>query len=173
MEKMSRRNFIKGSVGAAAAIMVPGRVMGKRYGYVAPSDKMNIAGVGIGGVGRRNLKNMRTENIVALCDVDWSYAAKTFNDYPEAERFKDWREMFDKMGKQIDGVLVATPDHTHAVITAHAITLGKHVFTQKPLTHSVYEARLLAKLAKWVSRVILSHGAVRLLNGYGVAPSVR
>ena len=66
MEKMSRRNFIKGSVGAAAAIMVPGRVMGKRYGYVAPSDKMNIAGVGIGGVGRRNLKNMRTENIVAL-----------------------------------------------------------------------------------------------------------
>ena len=148
MEKMSRRNFIKGSVGAAAAIMVPGRVMGKRYGYVAPSDKMNIAGVGIGGVGRRNLKNMRTENIVALWDVDWSYAAKAFNDYPEAERFKDWREMFDKMGKQIDGVLVATPDHTHAVITAHAITLGKHVFTQKPLTHSVYEARLLAKLAK-------------------------
>ena len=91
---------------------------------------------------------MKTENIVALCDVDWKYAAKTFNDYPAAKQYRDWRKMFDEMGKSIDAVLVATPDHTHAGITAHAITLGKHAYTQKPMTHSVYESRLLTKLAQ-------------------------
>lgn len=135
-------------MGAAATAVVPGTVLGRRYGHTSPSDKLNIAGIGIGGVGRRNLKNMSTENIVALCDVDWAYAQKTFKDYPEARRFKDWRKMFDEAGKGIDAVLVATPDHTHAVIAAHAMTMGKHVYVQKPLTHSVYEARLLAKLAK-------------------------
>lgn len=148
MDKISRRSFLKGGLGTAAAMIVPGSVMGKKYGKKAPSDKLNIAGIGIGGVGRRNLQNMKTENIVALCDVDWSYALKTFNDFPNAKRYKDWRTMFDEMGKSIDAVLVATPDHTHAVIAAHAMTLGKHVYVQKPLTHSVYEARLLAKLAK-------------------------
>lgn len=148
MDKISRRSFLKGGLGTAAAMIVPGSVMGKKYGKKAPSDKLNIAGIGIGGVGRRNLQNMKTENIVALCDVDWSYALKTFNDFPNAKRYKDWRTMFDEIGKSIDAVLVATPDHTHAVIAAHAMTLGKHVYVQKPLTHSVYEARLLAKLAK-------------------------
>ena len=152
MKEYSRRDFIKTGItaaaGAAAFTIVPSHVLGKTLGHVAPSDKLNIAGVGIGGVGRRNLKNMATENIVALCDVDWSYAMKTFNDYPSAKRFKDWRVMFDQMGKDIDAVVVATPDHTHAVVAAHAMTLGKHVYVQKPLTHSVYEARLLTKLAK-------------------------
>ena len=148
MEKISRRDFIKGSLGTAAFMMVPNSVLGSRYGHVAPSDKLNIAGIGVGGMGRRNLHNMNTENIVALCDVDWKYADKTFKDYPNAKRYKDWRKMFDEMGKDIDGILVATPDHTHAVVAAHAITMGKHTYVQKPLTHSVYEARLLAKLAK-------------------------
>ena len=148
MEKLSRRDFIKGSLGAAALMAVPSSVLGKSHGHVAPSDKLNIAGIGIGGVGRRNLKNMSTENIVALCDVDWTYADKTFKDYPNAILYKDWRKMFDEIGNSIDAVLVATPDHNHAVITATAMTLGKHAYTQKPLTHSVYEARLLAKLAK-------------------------
>lgn len=152
MKQITRRDFIKTGVtaaaGAATFTIIPSHVLGKTLGYVAPSDKLNIAGVGIGGVGRRNLKNMATENIVALCDVDWSYAMKTFNDYPSAKRFKDWRVMFDQMGKDIDAVVVATPDHTHAVVAAHAMTLGKHVYVQKPLTHSVYEARLLTKLAK-------------------------
>ncbi len=149
MGKISRRTFIKSSlIGATAFTIVPNSVLGKAFGHVSPSDKLNIAGIGIGGVGRRNLKNMSTENIVALCDVDWSYAMKTFNDYPNAKRFKDWREMLDSMGKSIDAVTIATPDHTHAVIAAHAMTLGKHVYLQKPLTHSVYEARLLTKLAK-------------------------
>mgnify|MGYP002341543940 FL=1 len=149
MKNISRRQFLKDSLmGAAAFAIVPGNVLGKTYGYKAPSDKLNIAGIGVGGVGRRNMHNMKTENIVALCDVDWKYAMKTFNDYPKAKRFKDWREMFDRMGKSIDAVMIATPDHTHAVIAAHAMTLGKHVYLQKPLTHSVYEARLLTKLAK-------------------------
>ncbi len=149
MKNITRRDFLKQSgMGAAAFMIVPNTVLGKSHGHVAPSDKLNIAGVGIGGMGRRNLERMNTENIVALCDVDWDYAAKTFNDYPRAKRFKDWRVMLDEMGKSIDAVLVATPDHTHAVIAAHAMTLGKHVYVQKPLTHSVYEARLLGKLAK-------------------------
>ncbi|MDD2245128.1 MAG: Gfo/Idh/MocA family oxidoreductase, partial [Dysgonamonadaceae bacterium] len=149
MTTYSRRNFLKTAVASAAGLtIVPNSVLGKTFGHMAPSDKLNIAGIGVGGMGRRNLANMKTENIVALCDVDWRYAAKTFGDYPNAKQFKDWREMFDKMGKSIDAILVATPDHTHAGVAAHAITLGKHTYVQKPLTHSVYESRLLTKLAK-------------------------
>jgi len=144
----SRRNFIKSAGTIAGVTIVQSHVLGKALGHVAPSDKLNIAGIGVGGMGRRNLANMKSENIVALCDVDWKYAAKTFNDYPTAKRFKDWRQMFDTMSKDIDAIMVATPDHTHAGVTAHAITLGKHTYTQKPLTHSVYESRLLTKLAK-------------------------
>ncbi|MCT1530101.1 Gfo/Idh/MocA family oxidoreductase [Sphingobacterium daejeonense] len=145
---MDRRKFLKNSATVAGFTIVSSNVLGKPLGYVAPSDKLNIAGIGVGGMGRRNLSNMNTENIVALCDVDWKYAQKTFDDYPKAKKFKDWREMFDKMGKSIDAVMVATPDHTHAVVSAHAMTLGKHCYTQKPLTHSVYESRLLTNLAK-------------------------
>lgn len=146
--KMNRRRFI-GSVTTAVAgfTIVPSYVV-SGLGHIAPSDKLNIAGIGIGGVGRTNLKNSATENIVALCDVDWKYAAATIKDYPKAKKFYDWREMFDKMAKSIDAVIIATPDHTHAGVAAHAITLGKHVYLQKPLTHSVYESRLLTNLAK-------------------------
>ena len=149
MTNISRRTFIKtGAFAAAGLTIVPGHVLGRSFGFTAPSDKLNIAGIGVGGMGRRNLANMSTENIVALCDVDWHYADKTFKDYPNARRFKDWRVMFDEIGSSIDAVMVATPDHTHAGVTAHAITLGKHCYTQKPLTHSVYESRLLTRLAK-------------------------
>lgn len=128
--------------------IVSNTVLGKKFGHTAPSDKLNIAGIGVGGMGRRNLANMNTENIVALCDVDCKYAGKTFADYPKAKTFKDWRTMFDQMGSSIDAIMVATPDHTHAGVTAHAITLGKHCYTQKPMTHSVYESRLLTALAQ-------------------------
>ncbi|MGE8291212.1 MAG: Gfo/Idh/MocA family protein [Sphingobacterium sp.] len=144
----SRRDFIKNTALLTGFTIVSNTVLGKKFGHIAPSDKLNIAGIGVGGMGRRNLSNMKTENIVALCDVDWKYAQKTFDDYPKAKRFKDWRQMFDQIGKEIDAVMVATPDHSHAGVTAHAITLGKHCYTQKPLTHSVYESRLLTKLAK-------------------------
>ena len=149
MVNISRRSFLQRSTAAAAALtIVPGTVLGKSHGHIAPTDKLNIAGVGIGGMGNANLKNMETtENIVSLCDVDWRYAKPVFDRHPNAKKYYDYRKMFDEMGKSIDAVLIATADHTHAIITADAMTLGKHVYTQKPLTHSVYESRLLTKLA--------------------------
>jgi len=144
---ISRRRFI-GNVTTAAAgfTILPGTVI-SGLGYRLPSDKLNIAGVGIGGVGATNVHNCASENIVALCDVDWDYAAGTFNKYPDAKKYKDFRKMFDEMGDKIDAVIVATPDHTHAIAAAQAIRMGKHVYVQKPLTHSVYESRLLKNLA--------------------------
>lgn len=150
MSNISRRSFLqKGTAAAAALTIVPSAVLGKTHGHIAPTDKLNIAGVGIGGMGNANLKNMETtENIVALCDIDWKYAKPVFDRHPQAKKYWDYRKMYDEMGKSIDAVLVATADHTHAMITADAMTLGKHVYTQKPLTHSVYESRLLTNLAK-------------------------
>lgn len=144
----TRRNFIKKSGALGGFYIVNNSILGRSFGHVAPSDKLNIAGVGVGGMGRGNLRNMNSENIVALCDVDWGYAKKTFDDYPKAKRYKDWRRMLDEFDDSIDAVMVATPDHTHAIVAAHAITLDKHVYVQKPMTHSVYESRLLTKLAK-------------------------
>lgn len=144
----TRRNFIKKSAIAAAGLYVfPSKVI-SGLGYKAPSDKLNIVGVGIGGKGHPNLVGMNTENIIGLADVDWKYAANCFNDFPKAKRYKDWRKMFDELGKDIDGVMISTPDHTHAIIAANAITMNKHVYCQKPLTHSVYESRLLTRLAE-------------------------
>ena len=149
MSNITRRSFLQRSAAAAAAFsIVPGTILGKSHGYVDPSDKLNIAGVGIGGMGNANLKNMeKTDNIVALCDIDWKYAKPVFDRHPNAKKYWDYRKMLDEMGKSIDAVLIATADHTHAMITADAMTMGKHVYTQKPLTHSVYESRLLTKLA--------------------------
>lgn len=132
---------------AAAFTIAPNTILGKSHGYTAPSDKLNIAGIGIGGRGAGVLTGMETENIVALCDVDWKYSKKTFEKYPQAKKYWDYRKLYDEMGKDIDAVMVATADHTHALIASDAMTLGKHVYCEKPLTHSVYESRLLTKLA--------------------------
>lgn len=168
MSHISRRSFLqKGTAAVAALTIVPSSILGKSHGYTAPSDKLNIAGVGIGGMGFANLKNMADENIVALCDVDWKYAKKVFDHFPDAKKYKDYRMMFDEMGKSIDAVMVATADHTHAIITADAITLGKHVYCQKPLTHSVYESRLLTKLADKYG--IVSQMGNQGASGEGVA----
>ena len=150
MSNISRRSFIqRGTAAAAAFTIAPSTILGKSHGYVAPTDKLNIAAVGIGGMGNANIKAVeKTENLVALCDVDWRYAKPVFDRFPNAKKYWDYRKMYDEMGKSIDAVIVATADHTHAIITADAMTLGKHVYTQKPLTHSVYEARLLTNLAK-------------------------
>ena len=144
---VSRRRFLGTSAAAAAGITILPSNTIAGLGHKAPSDKLNIAAVGIGGMGFANLKNMETENIVALCDVDWGYSKRVFDYFPNAKRYKDWRKMYDEMSDQFDAVLVATADHSHAAAAAHAITLGKHVYVQKPLTHSVYESRLLTKLA--------------------------
>ncbi len=147
---ISRRQFLKsGATAAIGLAVVPNTVLGKSFGHTAPSDKLNIAAVGIGGMGHSNINAVKeTENIVALCDVNWDYAKGVFDELPKAKRYWDYRRMLDEMGKDIDAVIVATPDHTHAIVTADAMTLGKHVYVQKPLTHSVYESRLLTKLAE-------------------------
>jgi len=144
---MKRRKFVTSSAAAASAFMiVPRHVLGGQ-GYKAPSDKLNIAGIGVGGQGAANLREMAVENIVALCDVDWAHAAGTFEKFPKAVKYKDFRVMLDKQ-KDIDAVLVATPDHVHAAATLAAIRAGKHVYTEKPLTYTVFEARQVAEAAR-------------------------
>lgn len=146
--KISRADFLKTSAaGLAALSIVPSRAMGGALGHTAPSDKLNIAGVGIGGRGAGVLNGLESQNIVALCDTDHKYAANTFKKFSGARQYWDYREMLDKEAKNIDAVVCATADHTHALVSGAAIALGKHVYCEKPLTHSVYESRLLTKLA--------------------------
>ncbi|HUU10064.1 MAG TPA: Gfo/Idh/MocA family oxidoreductase, partial [Phycisphaerae bacterium] len=144
--KITRRDFLAAASTAAAVTIVSRDVLGGAAA-TPPSEKLAIAGIGVGGMGGGNLRQLETENIVALCDVDHAYAAGAFKRYPKAAQYTDFREMLDKQ-KDIDAVLVATPDHTHAVISMAAIKAGKHVYCQKPLTHDVYEARMLAQAAK-------------------------
>ena len=145
--KMSRRNFM-GTAGAAAALtIVPRNVLGGRR-HVPPSEKLNIAGVGVGGQGGGDINAVSSQNIVALCDVDWGRAGGTFRRHPNARKYKDFRKMLDKEDKNIDAVVVAAPDHIHAVASMAAIKRGKHVYCEKPLTHSVYEAREVARAAR-------------------------
>ena len=117
-------------------------------GQTPPSEKLNIAGIGVGGRGQSNLRSLEGENIVALCDVDWGHAGGTFRRYPDAKRYHDFREMLEKEDKNIDAVVVSAPDHMHAPASMAAIKRGKHVYCEKPLTHSVYEARTLAEAAR-------------------------
>lgn len=145
-QRISRRRFLVNSGVTAAVAVVPRHVLGGA-GHTAPSEKLNIAGIGVGGMGRSNLRELEGENIVALCDVDRAYAAETFKRYPQAKVYTDYREMLDKE-KGIDAVMIATPDHTHAVISMEAMRRGKHVYCQKPLTHDIHEARTLAKTAR-------------------------
>ncbi len=145
--QVSRRELLKATTGAVAALtIVPRHVVGGP-GHAAPGDKLNIAGVGVGGMGKNNLWACETENIVALCDVDDEYAAPVFERYPKATRYRDFRQMLEKQ-KDIDALIIATPDHTHAPIAMAAMKMGKHVYVQKPLTHSVYEARMLTEAAR-------------------------
>jgi len=146
-KNMSRRRFLSTAATTAAAVtVVPSHVLGGPR-RVPPSKKLNIAGIGVGGMGKSNLRELESENIVALCDVDHAYAAETFKRYPRATVYTDFREMLDKE-KGIDAVMIATPDHTHAVISMEAMRRQKHVYCQKPLTHDIYESRMLAKAAR-------------------------
>jgi predicted dehydrogenase len=186
---VSRRQFIEtAAITGAAIAIVPRHVLGR--GYTPPSDLLNIACVGIGGMGHSNMRAVGSQNIVALCDVDWDYAGKSVDRFaaelaqrrnpparpagqapptpstdpvrqgepvevlqrivdqlPKAKRYSDYREMLAQQ-KDIDAVIIATPDHMHAAIASAAMDLGKHVYVQKPLTWSVEEARLLARKAK-------------------------
>lgn len=142
----TRRQFLATSTAAGTFLLLPIHVA-RGAGETSPNNKLNIAGVGIGGQGGNDINDVSSENIVALCDVDWGYAAHTFDKYPKARRYKDFREMLDKE-KSLDAVVVGTPDHTHAIVSMAAIKRGKHVYCEKPLTRTVFEARELAKAAR-------------------------
>ena len=146
----SRRSFIRNtSLAAASFFIVPRHVLGR--GFIAPSDKLNIAGIGVGGKGESDLEAFAKSphvNIIALCDVDDRQAIKSRQRFPKAKYYKDFREMLDKERNSIDAVSVSTPDHTHAAAALMAMRMGKHVYVQKPLTHNIYEARILIEAAR-------------------------
>jgi len=157
----SRRDFVKKSAVALAAFsIVPRHVLGK--GFNAPSDTLYIATIGAGGKGSSDTQGFMRRWDVAkqafvpqekakmafLCDVDQVNGAGTFRRYPDAKVYEDWRQLLEKENKNFDAVSVSTPDHTHAVAASAAIQLGKHIWVQKPMTHDIYEARVLAKLAR-------------------------
>ena len=144
-DSITRRRFIGTVASAAAVTIVPRHVLGR--GVQAPSDTLNIAGIGIGGRGRADVRGCAGENIVALCDVDAGHAAPVFREYPAAARYTDYRRMLDRE-PDLDAVIIATPDHTHAVIAMEAMRRGKHVYCEKPLTRTVAEARALADMAR-------------------------
>ena len=148
---LSRRNFLRhAGVAATAFTIVPRFVLGGN-GFVAPSDTLYIAGIGVGGKGESDLTSFAESanaRIVFLCDVDDRQAAKSRKNFPKAKYYKDFRQLLDKEAKGIDAVSVSTPDHTHAVAALAAMQLGKHVYVQKPLTWSIHEARMLAEAAK-------------------------
>src|SRR3982751_4376768 len=207
MKKTSRRRFVTNVAAATAGFaIVPRHVLGR--GFTAPSDLLNVAAVGVGGQGRANLINLASENVVALCDVDWDYADKAFaaldtditsqqdrldrktprldaqgrpeapltaterermainiarmkrlrgEHLPRAVRYQDYRQMLEKQ-KDIDAVIVATPDHMHAAIASAAMSLGKHVYVEKPLCWSVKEARHLAAKARDNAKLVTQMG---------------
>ena len=145
--KLSRRDLMGAAAGAVAFTIVPRSVLGGASN-TPPSEKINIAGVGVGGQGGADLRALDSQNVVALCDVDWRHASACFKRYPNARQYKDFREMLDKEDKNIDGVVVGTPDHLHAPVSIAAMKRGKHVYCEKPLTHTGREARMMAEVAR-------------------------
>jgi len=162
-DSLDRRSFLKGSALAAAGIsVVPRHVLGGP-GYQAPSDTLNIAGIGVGGRATSNMNALIDENIVAICDVDFEHVDQSLRNqdgkiqdgykplksaYDEAERYHDFRVMLDEMGDDLDAVVISTPDHVHAAAAKKAMEMGLHVYVEKPLTRTIREARVLQETAE-------------------------
>ena len=144
--QLNRRDFLRRAAlsGSGLVILSNSRLV---RGTEANS-KLNIAAIGIGGRGAANVNGVAGENIVALCDIDGKRAAKSFEQFPNAKQYKDFRVMLDEMHNKIDAVVIGTPDHTHAPPAVMAMKLGKHCYCEKPLAHSVYEARTMANVAR-------------------------
>lgn len=146
---LNRRQFLVFSaIAAASASTIVGCAAKPRPRKLTASDKLRIACIGAGGKGRSDIAHCGTEEIVALCDADEKQADGARKNFAKARFYQDWRELLEKEEKNIDAITVSTPDHLHAIIASAAIKLGKHVYCQKPLTQTVYEARYLRKLAK-------------------------
>ncbi len=144
---LPRRRFLQQLAVTSASVAAFPAFLAHARGAGAPNRKLNLAAIGIGGQGSSDLREMESQNIVALCDVDPNHAGRTFKKYPNARRFVDFRKMLEEV-KEIDAVVVATPDHLHAFAAMEAMRHGKHVYCEKPLTHSVWEARQLAQAAR-------------------------
>ncbi|NID16344.1 Gfo/Idh/MocA family protein [Luteibacter yeojuensis] len=215
--KFTRREFLAGTATALAAtglMIVPRHVLGGP-GHTPPSDRLNIAGIGVGGMGMHNMRALAGENIVAMCDVDWGYVDKSFRKsveglgkaqerldqaktaakrqelqdeiaqtralsrkYDSIKRYTDFRRMLEQQ-KDIDAVVIATPDHLHATIASAAMGMGKHVYVQKPLTWSIHEARELSRKARENPRIVTQMGNqghstddARLINEYIAADAI-
>ncbi len=150
---LTRRTFLMGSLTLAAAGATSNELKdapARAPRIISPNEKLNIAAIGAGGRGNAILRGTvrDTENCVALCDVDWERAAGAFQQFPEARKYKDYREMLDKEANNIDAVTIGTPDHMHAHQALAAMELGKHVYVEKPLTHNIFEARTLLEAAR-------------------------
>lgn len=157
---LSRRKFLAGAGAAGCFMILPSRVLG-RTGFAAPSDKLNIAFIGIGCQGAENLKQLSSQNIAAVCDVDWRLrsqlpansppipiASEVILKYPGVKRYDDWRVMLDELHNSIDAVVVCTPDHSHALAAITAVNMGKHTYCEKPLAHSIHETRAMMETAR-------------------------
>ncbi len=145
---VSRRRFLTTLSGAAAFQIVPSHVIRAQDGKQSPNDKLNIAFVGAGGRGAQNLGGCSGENVYAFADCDQRRCADSVRKHPGAQYFSDWRVMLDKVGKDLDCVVVSTPDHNHAIVAMAAMQLGKHVYVEKPLTRTISESRALMEAAR-------------------------
>lgn len=155
----TRRRFLAGAMASGALLsqacgrtfsIVPRHVLGGA-GFVAPSERVNIAKVGCGGMGHADLNGVQDNpnvNIVGLCDVDWERAAGAFNRHPSVAHYRDYRLMLDELGDTIDAVMISTPDHTHAQVAMAAMRRGKHIFVQKPMAHNIAEVRMMTQAAR-------------------------
>jgi predicted dehydrogenase len=144
---LSRREFVGAAAAVAAFHFVPRHVLGAA-GQDSANSKLNIAGIGVGGRGGGDIAGVSSENIVALCDVDLNRAAGTIKKYPEAKVYRDFRQMLEKEDKNVDAVVIGTPDHIHAPAAILAMKMGKHVYCEKPMAHTIFEARRMTQVAK-------------------------
>jgi len=170
---MTRRNFIGTAASVAAFTIVPRHVLGG-LGHTPPSEKLNIACIGVGNKGFDNVRNVMTENLVALCDVDTKLAANAYKMFPQVPRFSDYRRMLDREAKNIDAVIVTTPDHVHIPASVRAMRMGKHVYCEKPLGQNITEVRFATKVARETGMVTqMGNGAHTGYNYRSVAQMIK
>ena len=150
VRKSNRRDFLKYTAATGMGFWVAGRrTWADELASTSPNERIGVASIGVGGKGDGDsAQAAKHANLIAICDVDEQRLAAKGKKFPKAQQYTDFRDMFDEMGKQIDAVTVSTPDHTHAVATMLAIKMGKAVYTQKPMTHDVWEARQLRLAAR-------------------------